>query len=312
MVCRPTHNCCVFLPIETGVWALCLVTLVVTVGIISLTSSEAPIRISTMIISPQLQVGLAAWSFFGIIVSVAAAVGVRDRSPRNVKVFFWYHLFSFFIGVSIPLYFTASGTVCNEGYVGAGAHNMGSSFECSFLDSITMVWTLIYCVCHMYTVYVIWSLAEVFINATDAELISHSTALLKARKLKANAAPRQQRLPQQQPMPQPQPQPPQPQPQQYAAFAPAPPPMPTKTIAGAPVTTVMAPNPYATQLAPPPTSFRGFAPAPTAQAVYGNAPASYAPASYAPANYGSMAQPTSGTPQSFFPAPGSGFVSQER
>lgn len=304
MVCRPTHNCCVFLPIQTGVWALCLVTLIVNVGIISLTSSEAPIRISTMIISPQLQVALAAWSFFGIIVSVAAAVGVRDRSSRNIKVFFWYHLFSFFIGVSIPLYFTASGTLCHEGYADQGQHNIGSSFECSFLDTVTMVWTLIYCVLHMYTVYVLWSLAETLTNATDAELLSHSTALLKARKA---MPPKQQRLPaQQQARPEPAPEPVQPQAQQYAAFVPAPPPMPVKV----PATTMpvqMAPNPYATNLAPPPTSFRGFAPAPTAQVIYGNAPASYGPA-----NYGSMAQPISGTPQSFIPAPGSGFVSQDR
>jgi hypothetical protein len=93
-----------------------------------------------------------------------------------LRIFFFYLLVSFFFGISIPIWFLASGSLCDT-VVTPEVQQMGSSFVCGLTDTFTFFWTLILGVLHAYLVYIVWSAAEEIAEAPQPELMKYSDAL---------------------------------------------------------------------------------------------------------------------------------------
>lgn len=134
------------------------------------------LRVSTFHINPDLQMVLGTWAFIGIPITISAGVAALYRVELPLRVFFMYHLVSFFFGVGIPIAFLASGSLCDT-IVTPEVQRMGSSFVCGFTDTFTFFWTLMCGVIHAYMIYIVWSAAEEICEAPYPELMKYSDAL---------------------------------------------------------------------------------------------------------------------------------------
>lgn len=159
-----------------GVVIICFWALVVQVSLIAVCSSQVDMDVFGVIISPRVQVLAGAWAFVGIPVVVCAGVGNVYRIELTLRVFFWYLLVSFFLGVSIPVYLLATGTICTT-LVVEEVQKMGSVFVCSFTDTVIFTTSLFLGLIHMYLTYMVWSAAEEIAEAPFPELLKYSDAL---------------------------------------------------------------------------------------------------------------------------------------
>lgn len=159
-----------------GVEMICLITLLTCISIISSVSSKGTLKVSTFHVSSTLQVIIGSWAFIGIPITIAAGVGALYRVEMPLRTFFFYLLVSFFFGIGIPMWFLASGSLCDT-MVTPEVQRMGSSFVCGFTDTFTFFWTLILGVCHAYLIYVVWSASEEIAEAPYPELMKYSEAL---------------------------------------------------------------------------------------------------------------------------------------
>lgn len=151
-------------------------TLLTCVSIISSVSSKGSLTVATFVVSPTLQVIAGSWAFVGIPFAISAGVAVLYRVEMPLRIFFLYLLVSFFFGVGIPMWFLASGSLCDS-VVTPEIQKMGSAFVCSFTDTFTFFWTLILGVVHAYLIYIVWSAAEEIAEAPYPELMKYSDAL---------------------------------------------------------------------------------------------------------------------------------------
>jgi len=173
---RPSHTCCGCVSLTIGVEFICLVTLLTCISILSSVSSKAELKVSTFSLSPTMQVVLGSWAFIGIPVAISSGCAVLYRVEMPLRWFFIYLLVSFFFGVGIPLWFLASGSLCDT-IVTPEVQKMGSSFVCGFTDTFTFFWTCIFGVVHAYLIYIVWSAAEEIALAPYPELMKYSNAL---------------------------------------------------------------------------------------------------------------------------------------
>jgi len=159
-----------------GVEAICLLTLLTCISVLSVVSSKGVLKISTFRIDTTMQVVAGAWAFIGIPLAIGAGVGALYRVEVPLRAFFFYSLVSFFFGVGVPMWFLASGALCDT-VVTPEVQKMGSAFVCGFTDSFTFFWTLILGVVQAYLIYIIWSAAEEIAEAPYPELMKYSDAL---------------------------------------------------------------------------------------------------------------------------------------
>lgn len=176
MKVRPSHTCCGCVSLLIGVEVICLLTLLTCVSIIASVSSKGTLTVSTFHVSSTLQVLAGAFAFIGIPITISAGVAAVYRIELPLRAFFFYLLVSFFFGIGIPLWFLASGSLCDS-IVTQEVQRMGSSFVCGFTDTFTFFWTLILGVLHAYLIYIVWSAAEEIAEAPYPELMKYSDAL---------------------------------------------------------------------------------------------------------------------------------------
>lgn len=173
---RPSHTCCGCVSLLIGVEVICLIALCTCISIIASVSSKGSINVQSFHLSGTLQVAIGAWAFIGIPITISAGVAALYRIELPLRAFFFYLLVSWFFGVGIPLWFLASGSLCDS-IVTQEVQRMGSSFVCGFTDTFTFFWTLILGVLHAYLIYVVWSAAEEIAEAPYPELMKYSDAL---------------------------------------------------------------------------------------------------------------------------------------
>eukprot|EP00933_Yihiella_yeosuensis_P049993 TRINITY_DN47762_c0_g1_i1.p1 TRINITY_DN47762_c0_g1~~TRINITY_DN47762_c0_g1_i1.p1 ORF type:complete len:280 (+),score=39.33 TRINITY_DN47762_c0_g1_i1:101-940(+) len=156
---HPCHTAFGVCTLFVGVEASVLVGLILEVIAISICSADQAVKIGGLKLSPTIQVICASWAFIGIPVTVSAGVGALYRIDHLVRIFFWYLLCSFPLGVLIPLWLLMNGDVCDT-VVDAEVQRMGSAFVCGFTDTFVFMWTMVAGLFHLYVTYVIWSAAE--------------------------------------------------------------------------------------------------------------------------------------------------------
>jgi len=176
MKVRPSNTCCGCVSLTIGVEIICLLSLLTSISILSSVSSKQELKISSFAISPELQVVLGSWAFVGIPMAISSGCAVLYRVEMPLRWFFMYLIVSWFFGIGIPMYFLASGSLCDT-MVTPEIQKMGSSFVCGFTDTFTFFWTCILGVVHAYLIYIVWSAAEEIGLAPYPELMKYSNAL---------------------------------------------------------------------------------------------------------------------------------------
>eukprot|EP00928_Gymnodinium_smaydae_P080214 TRINITY_DN63963_c0_g1_i1.p1 TRINITY_DN63963_c0_g1~~TRINITY_DN63963_c0_g1_i1.p1 ORF type:complete len:290 (-),score=39.40 TRINITY_DN63963_c0_g1_i1:51-857(-) len=177
MKLRPSSACCGCVSLLAGVETVCALTILSGVSAIALCSSESTVNLSGVILGPKTQVILACWGFLGIVLSIYAGVGALYRIESTLYVYFLYQAVSFACGLTAPLAFLASGSLC-EAVVDKGVQRMGSAFVCGFADTIFFMWLIIVAFIHAYFVYIIWSASEEIRRNPWPELNHYRSALL--------------------------------------------------------------------------------------------------------------------------------------
>mmetsp|Transcript_88343 Transcript_88343/g.248849 ORF Transcript_88343/g.248849 Transcript_88343/m.248849 type:complete len:269 (+) Transcript_88343:47-853(+) len=186
----PSRTCCGCLSVQSGVEVICLLTILVSIWLIAICSSQESIRLQGVVVSPTLQVLAASWGFVGIALSINAGVGAFFRIEAPLKAFFWYQVASCMLGMVIPCWFLISGSLC-ETVVDSNVRRLGSGFVCGFADTFFFVWLVIVGGIHAYLVYIVWSAGEEICRNPFPELERYRLALKGAR---APAPPRQHPL----------------------------------------------------------------------------------------------------------------------
>merc|ERR1719326_679403 len=123
-----------------------------------------------------------AQTFFGCfsllsgVLAVYAAMGAYFRIEANIKIFFFYQAWSLVFGLSVPVNFLVSGSLCKS-IVDERLQRMGSSFACGFADTFFLMWLLILGLVHAYLVYIVWSAGEEIRRCPYPELERYRHAL---------------------------------------------------------------------------------------------------------------------------------------
>jgi len=177
---KPTTNCCGCFTLLGGVQAVCLWTLLCCVLTICLVSSAEPIVMSGLVISPNLQVLMGTWAFFGIPVSIGAGVGALYRIELPVQLLFFFQCVTFGVSCFIPLLFLLSGSLC-DAMVDKAMQRMGSSVVCGFIDTFWLFWLGLMLMIQLYVVYVIWSCCEDISENPYPELERYREALASVK-----------------------------------------------------------------------------------------------------------------------------------
>mmetsp|Transcript_106892 Transcript_106892/g.185710 ORF Transcript_106892/g.185710 Transcript_106892/m.185710 type:complete len:285 (+) Transcript_106892:96-950(+) len=172
---RPSRTCCGCCSLLVGMEAICLFTLIGCITIMSICSSSSVVKISTIAVSPTVQVILGSWCFLGIPIAITAGVAALYRIEIPIRVFFFYILASFACNF-VPLYMIFSGSICDS-VISKEVQQLGSAFVCTFADSFVFCWLLIFAVTHAYVAYVVWSAAEEIAESPFPELMRYSGAL---------------------------------------------------------------------------------------------------------------------------------------
>lgn len=150
-------------------------TLIGCIILISICSSSQVVKISTVSVSPTIQVVLGSWAFLGIPIAITAGVSALYRIEIPIRIFFFYVLASFLCNL-VPLWMLLSGSICDS-MISREVQQLGSAFVCTFTDSFVFCWMLIGIVIHAYIAYIVWSAAEEIAECPFPELMRYSNAL---------------------------------------------------------------------------------------------------------------------------------------
>jgi hypothetical protein len=158
-----------------GVEIICLLELLSNISILASVSSRT-ISVSTFQLPGKIQLWIGTGAFIGIPVAITAGVAALYRMEMPLRALFFYMLVSFFVGVGIPMYLLAAGSLCDS-VVTPEVQRMGSAFVCGFTDSLTFFWTLVIGTIYAYLIYIVWSATQEIAEAPYPELMKYSEAL---------------------------------------------------------------------------------------------------------------------------------------
>lgn len=153
-----------------------MMALIINISIIAICSSEEPVRVFTILVTPFRQVVAAAYCFVGIPVILSAGVGALYRIETSLRIFFGYLCIGFVGALVLPMSYITNGSLCDAA-VEPAVQRMGSSFVCGFTDTFGFFWVLIGLLVHMYAIYIIWSAAEDIAATPFPELLKYSEVL---------------------------------------------------------------------------------------------------------------------------------------
>lgn len=159
-----------------GTEVICFVVLALCSSIIALCSSAQSQRVLGVDITTQMQTSVATWASIGIPIAVVAGVGALYRVDHNVKLLFWYLLFSLPVVIYLPVWLMASGNACDR-MVSDEIQEMGEAFVCGFTDTFLMMWIMMASVMHLLVTYIVWSASEEMADNLQMELTKYKGKL---------------------------------------------------------------------------------------------------------------------------------------
>lgn len=159
MPVNPTPLCCGAFSLTLGIELICLCHLVTTIGIIASVSSVETIDLGNIVVSPNVQVLIAAWATAGIPVVVGAGVGVLYRIEAFLNTYFWYLCLTLAIELMWFVKFLISGSVCST-LSPRDVERLGTAFVCGLTDTFALFWGLIAIGLTGYFIYIVWSAKE--------------------------------------------------------------------------------------------------------------------------------------------------------
>jgi len=148
--------CCGAFSLTVGVELICLVNLLVAIFIIATVSSVEPITVGNIIISPNMQVLVAAWAAAGIPLIVGAGVGIVYRIDVFLRSYQWYLVATTAIEGLFFIKFLISGSVCST-FAPRDLERLGTTFVCGLTDTFALFWGLIVIGLSSYFLYIVWA-----------------------------------------------------------------------------------------------------------------------------------------------------------
>lgn len=164
---NPTPLCCGCLPLPSwlGVAVICFFDLLLSVFIVSVVSSKEPIYIHEFKVEPIWQIAAGAWALIGIPVIIGAGGAALYRIESLIRVYSQYKWGCFLIGLTVVVTMFMRGQLCVS--TRAEVERLGSVFVCGVLDSFVLFWITLISVMYLFSIYVVWSAAEM---ARDSDL----------------------------------------------------------------------------------------------------------------------------------------------
>lgn len=148
--------CCGVFSLLVGVELICLVNLLVAIFVIATCSSVVPVSFGNIVISPNVQIMVAAWAAVGIPLVVGAGVGIVYRIEVFLKTYLWYLVTTIAVEGLFFIKFLISGSVCST-FAPRDLERLGTTFVCGITDTFALFWGLIVIGISAYFVYVIWA-----------------------------------------------------------------------------------------------------------------------------------------------------------
>jgi hypothetical protein len=148
--------CCGAFSLLVGVELICLVNLLVAVFVIATVSSVISVTVGNIVISPNVQVLVAAWAAAGIPLVVGAGVGIAYRIEVFLRCYFWYIAATIAIQGVFFIKFLISGSVCST-FAPKDLERLGTTFVCGMTDTFALFWGLIAIGISSYFLYIVWA-----------------------------------------------------------------------------------------------------------------------------------------------------------
>jgi len=232
-------------------------------------------------IAPMTQVFNAGWALLGIPFIIGAGVGMLYRIEYQLRMYFWYSLATFFLNMIWWLSFLFNGDLCKT-VVGKDVQRMGAAFVCGFTDTFIFFWMLMGILINLYCCYIVWSAAEEAGRSSYPELLKYSNALKShLLPLPTGGAKEEKKIIKFE--------------EKDIRSAPA--------YGSVPAPPRQPPVQYATSMSAPPATYAPMPPVTSMPVQSMPMPVGAPMQSMPPMMSGPRMAPTSGTPQSFIPAP---------
>lgn len=142
-----------------GVRVVIVIHALICLFIISTASSIVELRFGGVVVSPEIQVALAAWCVLGISIIVGAWVGINGRHDFPLQVYVYYSLVNFLLLCALFFFLIETSTEC----VTSGdrtAQRVGLSLTCGMTMVLAFVALLAVIAIAAYAIYLCWHLQE--------------------------------------------------------------------------------------------------------------------------------------------------------
>lgn len=130
--------------------------LLVAIFVVATVSSVVPVTLGNIVISPNVQILVAAWAAAGIPLVVGAGVGIAYRVEVFLRTYFWYVAATIAIEGMFFIKFLISGSVCST-FAPRDLERLGTTFVCGMTDTFALFWGLIVIGISSYFLYIIWA-----------------------------------------------------------------------------------------------------------------------------------------------------------
>lgn len=142
------------LPVSTGVYAVCIVHLVLCILILSFIVVGTPLNLEGVLVSPLLQWIYGAFTLLSIVTIICAGVGALYHIESHLNVYASILLISTIIDIFIFALFLIYGQSCSRQHVRAQYH-VASTVYCAARDGMVLLCLTLLVLFKLVAVYVV-------------------------------------------------------------------------------------------------------------------------------------------------------------
>lgn len=156
---QPTSSCCVCFSLLVGVEVIAVPELIICALVVALASSKEPIHVAGLSVSPIVQISAAAWALIGIPIIVGAAGTAMYRVEWLLRWFFRYLAATLVVVVVCCAYLFGTGKMCGT-VAPEEAQRLGMASICTIVDTAALFYVSMLILLRLYSMYIVWSAAE--------------------------------------------------------------------------------------------------------------------------------------------------------
>jgi len=149
---------CGGLPLPLGILTTLFVCMLRAMVLLSYFSSRESVGLGGIVLSPFVQVVLAAEALAGVPMAVLAGFGVVFRMERHVQLLLKWLQLTLFLDTLLSIRIMASGNVCSMVY--PYLVRRGPMFICLYVGVAVVFWLTVFLLLEAYLALAVWSQAE--------------------------------------------------------------------------------------------------------------------------------------------------------